>query len=59
MIASLCKFAIALALGIFLTQSVHRTRRHDTKRFLPKSEKEVFDILGLPWIDPTMRNADV
>ncbi|KAJ2917762.1 hypothetical protein MD484_g2678, partial [Candolleomyces efflorescens] len=34
------------------------TRRHDTRRYLPKSEKEVFDILGLPWIDPTMRNAD-
>lgn len=39
--------------------SVGLTRRHDTKRFLPKSEKEVLDILGLPWIDPTMRNADV
>ncbi|KAF6763040.1 DNA polymerase mu [Ephemerocybe angulata] len=38
--------------------SVALTRRHDTRRFLPKSEKEVFDILGLPWIDPTMRNAD-
>ncbi|RXW14888.1 hypothetical protein EST38_g10962 [Candolleomyces aberdarensis] len=38
--------------------SVALTRRHDTRRYLPKSEKEVFDILGLPWIDPTMRNAD-
>ncbi|KAJ2924272.1 hypothetical protein H1R20_g12822, partial [Candolleomyces eurysporus] len=38
--------------------SVGLTRRHDTRRYLPKSEKEVFDILGLPWIDPTMRNAD-
>nr|BAD89435.1 DNA polymerase mu [Coprinopsis cinerea] len=35
------------------------TRRHDTRLYLPKSEKEVFSILGLDWIDPTMRNADV
>ncbi|KAH6913918.1 DNA polymerase mu [Coprinopsis sp. MPI-PUGE-AT-0042] len=34
------------------------TRRHDTRLFLPRSEKEVFDILGLDWVDPTMRNAD-
>ncbi|KAF8161313.1 hypothetical protein B0H34DRAFT_840472 [Crassisporium funariophilum] len=35
------------------------TRRHDSKLFVPRSEQEVFDILGLDWIDPTMRNADV
>ncbi|PFH52135.1 hypothetical protein AMATHDRAFT_2383 [Amanita thiersii Skay4041] len=35
------------------------TRRHDSKVYTPKSEKEVFEILGLDWIDPTMRNADV
>ncbi|TFK44904.1 hypothetical protein BDQ12DRAFT_641934 [Crucibulum laeve] len=35
------------------------TRRHDSKLFIPRSEKEVFDILGLEWIDPRMRNADV
>ncbi|TFK23154.1 Nucleotidyltransferase [Coprinopsis marcescibilis] len=34
------------------------TRRHDSRLFLPKSEEEVFKILGLKWIDPTMRNAD-
>ncbi|KAF8963684.1 DNA polymerase mu [Flammula alnicola] len=35
------------------------TRRHDSKLFIPRSEEEVFDILGLDWVDPTMRNADV
>ncbi|TFY83154.1 hypothetical protein EWM64_g845 [Hericium alpestre] len=35
------------------------TRRRDSKHLYPQTEKEVFDILGLPWIDPTMRNADV
>lgn len=35
------------------------TRRHDSRLFIPRSEEEVFDILGLDWIDPTMRNADV
>jgi len=35
------------------------TRRHDSRLFLPRSEQEVFDILGLDWIDPTMRNANV
>jgi len=34
-------------------------RRHDSQPFYPKSEKEVFDLLGLEWIDPTLRNADV
>ncbi|KAF9464977.1 hypothetical protein BDZ94DRAFT_1215253 [Collybia nuda] len=35
------------------------TRRRDSKPFFPKSEREVFDILGLNWIDPTLRNADL
>ncbi|KAJ6631595.1 hypothetical protein B0H10DRAFT_1772340 [Mycena sp. CBHHK59/15] len=35
------------------------TRRRDSKPFFPRSEKDVFDILGLEWIDPTMRNADM
>ncbi|KIM40321.1 hypothetical protein M413DRAFT_446505 [Hebeloma cylindrosporum] len=34
------------------------TRRHDSKLLVPKSEEEVFEILGLDWIDPTMRNAN-
>ncbi|KAF8070730.1 DNA polymerase mu [Lyophyllum atratum] len=35
------------------------TRRHDSKMFFPKSEKEVFELFGLEWIDPAFRNADV
>ncbi|KAF7362250.1 DNA-directed DNA/RNA polymerase mu [Mycena venus] len=35
------------------------TRRRDSKQYFPRSEQEVFDILGLEWIDPTMRNADL
>ncbi|KAM5545049.1 hypothetical protein V8D89_001160 [Ganoderma adspersum] len=35
------------------------TRRYDSKEFYPKGEKEVFDLLGLEWIDPTWRNADL
>ncbi|KAF8911503.1 DNA polymerase mu [Gymnopilus junonius] len=35
------------------------TRRHDSKLLIPRSEEEVFDCLGLEWVDPTMRNADV
>ncbi|KAJ7188691.1 hypothetical protein C8R46DRAFT_1157626 [Mycena filopes] len=35
------------------------TRRRDSKPYFPRSEEEVFDILGLEWIDPCMRNADV
>ncbi|KAH9953842.1 hypothetical protein BC827DRAFT_1145318 [Russula dissimulans] len=34
------------------------TRRHDSKLIYPRSEKEVFDIIGLPWVDPTLRNTD-
>ncbi|KAI0343503.1 Nucleotidyltransferase [Trametopsis cervina] len=35
------------------------TRRYDSKSFFPKTEKEAFDLLGLEWVDPTQRNADV
>jgi len=34
------------------------TRRRDSKQFSPRSEKEVFDVLELPWIPPELRNAD-
>ncbi|OBZ65065.1 DNA-directed DNA/RNA polymerase mu [Grifola frondosa] len=34
------------------------TRRYDSKVFFPKTEKEVFDLFELEWIDPTLRNAD-
>ncbi|KAL6304931.1 Nucleotidyltransferase [Sparassis latifolia] len=34
------------------------TRRYDSKQFFPKTEKEVFDLFELEWIDPTLRNAD-
>ncbi|KAJ7072686.1 DNA polymerase mu [Mycena amicta] len=34
------------------------TRRRDSKRYFPRSEQEVFSILGLGFLDPTMRNAD-
>ncbi|KAI0685458.1 Nucleotidyltransferase [Cytidiella melzeri] len=35
------------------------TRRYDSKPFFPKTEKEVFDLFELEWVDPTLRNADV
>ncbi|PIL32799.1 hypothetical protein GSI_04916 [Ganoderma sinense ZZ0214-1] len=35
------------------------TRRYDSKEFYPKTEREVFDLLGLEWVDPTWRNADL
>ncbi|KAH0829157.1 hypothetical protein J3R83DRAFT_2666 [Lanmaoa asiatica] len=36
-----------------------KSRRHDSKLFFPKSEREVFDLLGLTYVHPTLRNADV
>jgi len=33
------------------------TRRHDSKAYYPRSEKEVFDILGLAMVPPHLRNA--
>ncbi|KAL1936931.1 hypothetical protein VTO73DRAFT_3904 [Trametes versicolor] len=35
------------------------TRRYDSKEFHPKTEKEVFALLGLEWVDPVWRNADL
>ncbi|KAI0644908.1 Nucleotidyltransferase [Trametes meyenii] len=35
------------------------TRMYDSGDLYPKTEKEVFDLLGLQWIDPTLRNADL
>ncbi|KAH9976171.1 hypothetical protein BGW80DRAFT_1436174 [Lactifluus volemus] len=34
------------------------TRRRDSHLIFPRSEKEVFDVIGLPWVDPTLRNTD-
>jgi len=34
------------------------TRRYDSKQFHPKTEKEVFDLFGLEWVEPALRNAD-
>ncbi|KAK0494756.1 hypothetical protein EDD18DRAFT_1076631 [Armillaria luteobubalina] len=34
-------------------------RRQDSHPYFPMSEAEVFELLGLPWIEPTMRNADI
>lgn len=35
------------------------TRRYDSRPFYPKTEKDVFDVFGLEWVDPTWRNADL
>jgi len=34
------------------------TRRNNQSVIVAHSEKDVFEILGLPYIRPTMRNAD-
>jgi len=34
------------------------TRRRDSRLTFPRSEKEIFDIIGIPWVDPTLRNTD-
>ncbi|KAK0454621.1 hypothetical protein EV421DRAFT_1758007 [Armillaria borealis] len=34
-------------------------RRQDSHPYFPNGEAEVFELLDLPWIEPTMRNADV
>ncbi|KAH7921441.1 Nucleotidyltransferase [Leucogyrophana mollusca] len=34
------------------------SRRHDSKLFFPKTEREVFELLGLAYVHPTLRNAD-
>ncbi|KAI0282848.1 hypothetical protein BGY98DRAFT_912143 [Russula aff. rugulosa BPL654] len=33
-------------------------RRRDSQLIFPRSEKEIFDIIGIPWVDPTLRNTD-
>jgi len=38
---------------------ISSTRRRDSQLIYPRSEKEVFDIIGLPWVHPTLRNTDV
>ncbi|KAJ6491844.1 hypothetical protein C8R47DRAFT_1319589 [Mycena vitilis] len=38
--------------------SAGMTRRRDSKQYFPRSEQEVFDILGLEWMEPALRNAD-
>jgi len=42
----------------FKFDSAGITRRRDSEAFFPKSEQEVFNLLGLDWIPPTLRNAD-
>ena len=35
------------------------TRLYDSNPYYPNTEKEVFDLLGLEWVGPTWRNADL
>jgi DNA polymerase mu len=35
-----------------------RTRRRDSKALFPKNEQDVFNLLGLDWVPPPLRNAD-
>lgn len=39
--------------------ALERTRRYDSKEFHPRTEKEAFELLGLEWVDPVWRNADL
>lgn len=39
--------------------TIYSTRRRDSKLFFPMTEAAVFELLGLEWIHPTYRNADV
>ncbi|TFK51026.1 Nucleotidyltransferase [Heliocybe sulcata] len=34
------------------------TRKRDSEQVFPKTEKDVFDLFGLEWIEPIWRNAD-
>ncbi|KAG6335491.1 hypothetical protein ID866_3598 [Astraeus odoratus] len=34
------------------------SRRRDSFLYFPKSEREVFEVLGIAYVHPTMRNAD-
>ena len=41
------------------TSYIHsRIRNNNQEMIVAHSEKDVFEILGLPYIHPTMRNAD-
>lgn len=46
------------AVHVLCTDMGCSTRRYDSKEFYPKTEKEVFDLFGLEWVDPVWRNAD-
>lgn len=37
---------------------ISSNRRRDSQLIFPRSEKEIFDIIGIPWVDPTLRNTD-
>lgn len=39
--------------------AIERTRRYDSKEFHLRTEKEAFELLGLEWVDPVWRNADL
>lgn len=41
-----------------LTSMISSTRRRDSRLTFPRSEKEIFDIIGIPWVKPTLRNTD-
>ena len=47
-----------MAAQVPLKPVLHRTRRDSESVIVAHSEKDVFEILGLPYIHPTMRNAD-
>ncbi|KAG2159155.1 uncharacterized protein EDB93DRAFT_1237870 [Suillus bovinus] len=34
------------------------SRRHDSKLYYPRTERDVFKVLGLVYVHPTLRNAD-
>ena len=55
--AGMCVYISPIAFG--RADNASRTRRRDTKAFYPTSERAVFEVLGLEWIDPTLRNADL
>ena len=52
-------YVVSLLFFCHFTQKARdRFRRRDSKAYYPKNEREVFEILGLEWVHPTMRNAD-
>lgn len=53
-------FSFVLRFYLWLTLlAPPRTRRYDSKEFYPRTEKEAFELLGLEWVDPVWRNADL